>query len=99
MQDALAAIAHQGRRKMLGLVLEHELTVGEIARRTGMSQPATSQQLKVLRDAGLVEVRVDGPRRLYRVDFEAIQRLRSELDAFWGGHLDALRRAAEQRAP
>ena len=97
MQDALAAIAHPGRRTMLRLVLDREFPVGELATRTGMSQPAASQHLKVLRDAGLVEVRVDGPRRLYRVDFAGLQELREELEEFWGDRLEALRRAAERQ--
>ena len=80
---------------MLELVMERELPAGELAALTGMTQPAASQHLRVLREAGLVEVRVDGPRRLYRVSFEALQSLRSQLDDFWGEHLEALRRATE----
>jgi len=96
MQAELEAISHPGRRKMLELVMERELQAGELAALTGMKQPAASQHLRVLREAGLVEVRVDGPRRLYRVRFEALQALRSQLDAFWGEHLEALRRATEE---
>ena len=70
MQEAIDAIAHPGRRAMLQLVLDRELPVSEIAERVGLSQPAASQHLKVLRDAGLVRGRVDGRRRLYRVDLE-----------------------------
>lgn len=92
MDDVLEVIAHRGRRAMLRLVLEREFTSGELAARTGMTQPAASQHLKVLRDAGLVQVRVDGSRRLYRVDFEGIRKLRAELDAFWQTSLDALAR-------
>jgi DNA-binding transcriptional ArsR family regulator len=81
---------------MLELVMDRERQAGELAALTGMKQPAASQHLRVLREAGLVEVRVDGPRRLYRVRFEALQALRSELDAFWGEHLEELRRATEE---
>jgi DNA-binding transcriptional ArsR family regulator len=95
MQDAIDAISHPGRRAMLRLVLERELPVGELADRLGVSQPAASQHLKVLRDAGLVRGRVDGQRRLYRVDFEGLGRLRRELDDFWGPALAALAEAAE----
>jgi len=93
--DALEAIAHPGRRAMLRLVLDRELPVGELAARTGMKQPAVSQHLKVLRQAGLMSVRVDGSRRLYRVDFEGLERLRAELGDFWSVNLAALRAAAE----
>jgi DNA-binding transcriptional ArsR family regulator len=95
MQEAIDAIAHPGRRAMLRLVLDRELPVGELAKRTGLSQPAASQHLKVLRDAGLVRGRVDGRRRLYRVDTEGLERLRQELDAYWGPALLALKDAAE----
>ena len=95
MQAALEAISHPGRRAMLRLVLDGELTVTELAERVGMSQPAASQQLKVLRDAGLVRARVDGRRRLYAVDADGLERLRRELDAYWGPALSALKDAAE----
>ena len=95
MQAAIDAIAHPGRRALLRLVLDQELPVSELAGRLGLSQPATSQHLKILRDAGLVRGRVDGRRRLYRVDPEGLERLRRELDALWGPALQALKDAAE----
>ena len=97
MQAAIDALAHPGRRALLRLVLDRELGVGELAERIGLSQPAASQHLKVLRDAGLVRGRVDGRRRLYRVDLEGLERLRAELDAYWGPALGALKDAAEAR--
>jgi DNA-binding transcriptional ArsR family regulator len=97
MQEAIEAISHPGRRAILRLVLDRELPVGELADRAGVSQPAASQHLRVLRDAGLVRGRVDGRRRLYRVDLEGLERLRSELDAYWGPALTALKDAAESR--
>jgi DNA-binding transcriptional ArsR family regulator len=80
---------------MLRLVLDRELPVGELAQRAGLSQPVASQHLKVLRDAGLVRGRVDGRRRLYRVDLEGLEQLRRQLDAYWGPALAALKEAAE----
>jgi DNA-binding transcriptional ArsR family regulator len=97
MQEAINAIAHPGRRALLRLVLDRELPVSELAKRTGVSQPAASQHLRVLRDAGLIRGRVEGRRRLYRVDLEGLERLRRELDAYWGPALDALKGAAEAR--
>jgi DNA-binding transcriptional ArsR family regulator len=96
MQAAIDAISHPSRRAMLQLVLDRELPVSELAERVGVSQPAASQHLKVLRDAGLIRGRIDGRRRLYRVDGEGLERLRAELDAFWGPALAALRDAAER---
>ncbi len=95
VQEAIEAIAHPGRRAILRLVLDRELGVGELAERVGLSQPTASQHLKVLRDAGLVRGRVDGRRRLYRVDVDGLERLRRELDAYWGPALAALKDAAE----
>jgi DNA-binding transcriptional ArsR family regulator len=95
VQEAIDAIAHPGRRAMLRLVLDRELPVSELAQRIGLSQPAASQHLKILRDAGLVRGRVDGRRRLYQVDLEGLERLRRELDAYWGPALGALKDAAE----
>jgi len=95
MQAAIEAISHPSRRAMLRLVLDRELPVGELAKRLGVSQPAASQHLKVLRDAGLVRGRVDGRRRLYQVDFEGLRRFRAELDDLWGPALLALKDAAE----
>jgi DNA-binding transcriptional ArsR family regulator len=95
MQDAIDALAHPGRRALLRLVLDRELPVGELADRAGLSQPAASQHLKVLRDAGLVRQRVDGRRRLYRVDADGLAQLRGELEAFWGPALAALKKSAE----
>lgn len=80
---------------MLRLVLDQELPVTELAERTGLSQPAASQHLKVLRDAGLVRGRVEGRRRLYRVDIVGLEQLRRDLDAYWEPALRALKDAAE----
>jgi DNA-binding transcriptional ArsR family regulator len=95
MQAAIDALSHPTRRAILRLVLDRELPVGELAQQTGVSQPAASQHLKVLRDAGLVRGRVDGRRRLYQVDLQGLQRLRVELDSLWEPALLALKQAAE----
>ena len=51
----------------------------------------------MLREANLVHVRADGNKRLYRVDIDALQKLRAQLESFWGGSLDALKAAAEKK--
>jgi DNA-binding transcriptional ArsR family regulator len=91
MEQALRAIANARRRAMLELVWDHERTAGEIARHSGLSAPATSQHLRVLREAGLVTVRVDANRRLYRAEPVRVAELRAALDAFWGERLERLR--------
>jgi DNA-binding transcriptional ArsR family regulator len=98
VQDVIEAIAHPGRREMLRAAIIREVPAGELAALTGLSQPAASQHLRVLRDAGLVEVRAEGPRRLYRASPDGLAALRAELDAFWAPALAALRRAADEDA-
>jgi DNA-binding transcriptional ArsR family regulator len=92
---ALRALAHPGRRRMLLLVRDTERTSGELASACRLTRPAASQHLKVLKDAGLVAVRVDGNRRLYRARARRLAEVRAVLDRFWGDNLDALRAAVE----
>jgi DNA-binding transcriptional ArsR family regulator len=95
VEAALQAISHRGRRAMLRLAWDAERTSSELAEAAGLSRSAASQHLKVLREAGLVHVRVDANRRLYRVDPQRLAALRSFLDDFWSEHLEDLKRAAE----
>ena len=95
MEEALRAIANRRRRGMLELVWDRERTASEIAAYSALSKPATSQHLRVLREAGLVTVRSAGNRRLYRADPERIAELRGALEAFWGSRLAGLRAEVE----
>jgi DNA-binding transcriptional ArsR family regulator len=95
VEQALQAIANPRRRAMLDLIWEQERPAGEIADELGMNRPATSQHLRVLREADLVEARVDGNRRLYRARGEQLAQLRAMLDSFWAERLDRLAREAE----
>jgi len=83
---------------MLRLAWEDEQSSSDIASAMRLSRPAASQHLKVLREAGLVHVRGDGNRRLYRVDFELLAEVRAELEAFWGDRLQRLASALDARA-
>jgi DNA-binding transcriptional ArsR family regulator len=85
------------RRRLLELLAEGERTSGAltevVTREFGISQPAVSQHLKVLRDSGFATVRVDGARRIYAVDPGPLQEVDAWLDrfrGFWSHHLDAL---------
>jgi DNA-binding transcriptional ArsR family regulator len=98
MEESLRAIANPRRRAMLELVWDRERTAGEIAAATGLSAPAASQHLRVLRETGLVRVRAAGNRRLYRSDPARIADVRAALEAFWGERLAAMRDEAERRA-
>ena len=90
VDDTLRALAHPVRRAMLELVWDAERSSSELADAVAMTRPATSQHLKVLRDAGLVQVRVDGNQRLYRVDADRLAEVRRQLEGFWGGRLGRL---------
>ncbi len=97
MDQALTAIANPVRRQMLELVWGTERTPSDIAERLGLTRPATSQHLRVLRDAGLVDVRAHGGHRYYAIREERIQAVREFLEQFWGDRLGALKTAAERR--
>jgi DNA-binding transcriptional ArsR family regulator len=96
MEAVLHAIAEPRRRSILQLVGARELSAGEIAARFEVTRPAISQHLAVLRRAGLVSVRPDGTRRLYRARPQALAEVREYLDQFWAEGLDRLKAAAEQ---
>jgi DNA-binding transcriptional ArsR family regulator len=87
------AIAEPNRRRLLELLRAGERPAGDLVEATGLSQPGVSKHLKLLREAGLVSMRPDGQRRLYRLEPESL----ADLDAwlkpfrqFWAERLDAL---------
>lgn len=93
MESSFAVLAEPSRRAILGLLLTSERSVGELESALRLSQPSVSKHLRVLRDAGFVESRIDAQRRLYRLRPEPLQ----EIDAwlipyrrFWSKHVDAL---------
>ena len=90
VDDTLRALAHPALRAMLELVWDAERSSSELAEAVAMTRPAASQHLKVLRDAGLVRVRVDGNQRLYRVDLDRLAEIRRQLEGFWGERLGRL---------
>ena len=78
----LEVIAEPTRRRILDAVRDGERSVGELVEAIGMHQPGVSRHLKVLRDAGLVEVRVDAQRRLYRLRPEPLRELDEWLEPY-----------------
>ena len=85
-------LAEPNRRRILDLLLV-ERPVGDVVDGTGLSQPAVSKHLRVLREAGLVDVRAVAQRRLYRVRAEPLRELDEWLAPYrrlWSGRLDAL---------
>jgi DNA-binding transcriptional ArsR family regulator len=99
--NAFDVLAEPARRRILDLICLEERPVGELVGELGMSQPAVSKHLRVLRDGGLVVSRVDGQRRLYRVQLEPL----AEVDAWlapyrrlWAERLDRLERYLDEMA-
>lgn len=98
MDKALQAISDPTRRAILRLVRDEELPAGVIAGNFRYTRPAISQHLKVLKEAGLVNERRDGTRRLYRARPEGLEDLRAFLDEMWDDSLQRLKAAAEAEA-
>lgn len=92
-------VAEPRRREILRLVWDEEHSAGEIAAQFPVTFGAVSHHLTILREAGLVRMRRDGKRRLYRADRAALGDLAPALEAIWAAGLDRLARAAEQPEP
>jgi DNA-binding transcriptional ArsR family regulator len=98
-EAAWSALVDPNRRAILEVLRQRPRAVGELADELGFSQPMTSKHLRVLRDSGLVSVRVDAQRRIYAIDPGGL----AELDAWlapyrrlWNDRLDALGRHLEK---
>ena len=99
VESSFSIVAEPNRRAILTLLLSSERSVGEIERKLRLSQPSVSKHLRVLREAGFVESRIEAQRRLYRLRPEPLM----ELDAwlvpfrrFWSKHVDALEQHLER---
>jgi DNA-binding transcriptional ArsR family regulator len=93
------ALAEPNRRRILDLLAQRERPVNDLVSLLQVSQPAVSKHLRVLRDAGLVEVRADAQRRVYRVRPEPLRELDDWLApyrAMWASRLDALESHLEE---
>ncbi len=100
--QVLDVIAEPTRRSILDHIRDHERSVGELVHLTGMHQPGVSRHLRVLRDAGLVDVRTDAQRRIYRLRAQPL----AELDAWlapyrahWSSQLDVLEQHLDRTNP
>jgi DNA-binding transcriptional ArsR family regulator len=93
--EAFEAVAQPKRREILRLLAAGERSAGDVASRFAVTQPAISQHLKVLKEAGLVRERRDGTRRLYSVRPEGLADLHDFLAEVLPAGLERLKRAAE----
>ena len=97
---ALQVLAEPRRLQILDLLRDGERPVGDLVERLGVSQPAVSKHLRVLKEAGLVEARPDAQRRLYRIRPEPLAELDDWLApyrALWTTHLDRLEDHLDRR--
>jgi DNA-binding transcriptional ArsR family regulator len=90
----MAALADPTRRDVFERLRRGPRPVGELARELPVSRPAVSQHLRVLKEAGLVNERREGTRRLYSVNGDGLAELRNYLEEFWTDALDAFKAAA-----
>ena len=93
--QSLIALADPNRRRIVEMLAGGELPAGEIGAAFEISAPAVSQHLKVLKEASIVQVRVDGQRRIYALDpsgFAEIDQWLSSVRRFWNAKLDELER-------
>jgi DNA-binding transcriptional ArsR family regulator len=98
-EEALVALADPTRRRVLEQLRGGPKAVGAIAARLPVSRPAVSQHLRVLRDAGLVQDRAEGTRRIYSIDPNGLGALRAWLDQFWDHALAAFQAEVESSKP
>lgn len=96
--ESLTALSDPTRRAIVEALREAPQPVGALAERFPISRPAVSQHLKVLSDAGLVEARAEGARRLYRLAPGGFESLRAYLDSFWDDALAAYAREAHRQS-
>jgi DNA-binding transcriptional ArsR family regulator len=91
--ETFTAIADPTRRDILALLRNGEQPAGALVEALGLPQPNVSKHLKALREAGLVRIRIDGPRRVYSLDaapLAEIDQWLASYRAFWSKKLDAL---------
>lgn len=97
----MEALAEPNRRRIVELLLDGERSVGRLAAETGLAQPAVSKHLRVLREAGLVEVRRDAQRRHYRIRPQPFAELDAWLKPYrrlWDERLDRLEHHLKRRS-
>jgi DNA-binding transcriptional ArsR family regulator len=95
VESVFEIIAEPNRRAILSLLVSSQQSVGSIERQLRLPQPTVSKHLRLLRDAGFVEYKVEAQRRLYRLKPEPLQEIDdwlAQFRRFWSPHLDALER-------
>jgi DNA-binding transcriptional ArsR family regulator len=96
-QNGFSALGDPTRRAIFERLARGPRAVGELADEFPVSRPAVSQHLKVLKEAGLVSDLRDGSRRIYRVDPQGVEAMRTYFDSFWSDALGAFKKATERK--
>ena len=96
-QAQLDALGDATRRAIVQRLLRGPVSVGKLAEEFPISRPAISQHLRVLKQASLVADEVDGTRRVYRLDLQGFESLRSYFDQFWSIALTAFQQKVEEQ--
>lgn len=97
--DVLEVLAEPARRRIVDTLLTRDASVGDLVEALGMSQPAVSKHLRVLRDAGIVTARVQAQQRIYRLEAAPFRELDAWLRPYrklWNSHLDALEKHLQE---
>jgi DNA-binding transcriptional ArsR family regulator len=95
-ERVFAALQDPTRRAVFERLRDGPMPVGQIARGLPVTRPAVSQHLKVLKEAGLVDDRSEGTRRIYQIDPKGLGAMRAWLDQFWTAALDAFAAEVER---
>ena len=101
MADAFTVIAEPSRRRILGLLLQSDCSVNELARALDLPQPLISKHLRVLRECGLVASRIEAQRRIYSLDGRPLVEVDAWLSGFresWNRSVDALEEHLDRRS-
>ncbi|SRR6266545_6518186 len=99
MAETFEVVAEPTRRRILDLLVERERSVGELVDSLSLSQPGVSKHLRVLKDAGLVQVRREAQRRWYGLRAEPLAEIDTWLEPYrryWAGRLDALEKHLDE---
>ena len=95
-EQALTCLADGTRRRVFEKLSAGPQSVGTLAKGLPVSRPAVSQHLKVLKEAGLVNDRPEGTRRVYYIDPDGLAELRKWLDRFWDRALESFQAAVKE---
>src|SRR3954451_2470870 len=99
--DVFNAVAEPRGREILDLLAQGERPVGDVVVAMGLTQPQVSKHLRVLREVGLVSVRGEGQRRLYRLNADRLKPIHEwvrNFERFWDHKLDRIKQRAERMA-